>query len=272
MSASHGAPVSDSKRDSVADSKNRRPGSPRRTRCSGFWPRWPASLSGRNETSARASLPLMANSPRSWLLRSLFAGFVAAAVGVGVGWSNYFALPGAMRIDWSAMRPVVVAFGGLCGLLTGLGLGGGMSWAARKDGADVGALRLTVGATVGSVLACTVPATLGIAGFAHVNAPYAGTGNILGSTLLASATFVALFAPSLHREPRLRWLPRLGLAAGASALTATTLGTLVWLERLFGCWRISWRYFRAFQRWRRQLRASGSGASPRWSPQVFALR
>ncbi|MEM6293603.1 MAG: hypothetical protein AAGA54_20180 [Myxococcota bacterium] len=163
------------------------------------------------------------------MLRSLFAGFVAAAVGVGVGWSNYFALPGAMRIDWSAMLPVVVAFGGLCGLLTGLGLGGGMSWVARKDGADVGAVRLTVGATVGAVLACTVPATLGIAGFAHVNAPYAGTANILGSTLLASATFVALFAPSLHREPGLRWLPRLGLATGASALTTTTLGTLVWL-------------------------------------------
>jgi hypothetical protein len=157
------------------------------------------------------------------------AAAVAAAIGVGVGWGNYFTLPGAMRIDWALMGPIVVAFGGLCALLFGLGVGGGMVLASRRDGPSVGAARLAIGASLGAVLFGSLPAALGIGGFAHLSAPYAGTANILGSSLLASAVFVALFAPALHREHAIGLLRRFGLAAVASCITAGTIGGLFWL-------------------------------------------
>ena len=150
-------------------------------------------------------------------------------MGVGVGWGNYFRLPGAMRIDWATIGPLVVAFGGLCALMLGLGLGGGMVVASRNHGVKTSALRLSLGAMGGGLLAGTIPATLGIGGFAQLHAPYGGTANILGSCLLASATFVALFAPLLHRERRVGLLGRLGLASIASCVTAVTLGGLAWI-------------------------------------------
>lgn len=167
-------------------------------------------------------------SSNSWVIRSLVAGLVAAALGVGVGWGNYFALDGSMKLDWAIMGPVVIAYGGLCALLTGLGLGGGMVFATRRRADSVSATRLVLGAMVGALIGCSLPATLGIAGFAHLDAPYAGTANILGSTLLAATTYIALFAPALMPTKKLRLLPRLGLSAVAATLTAITLGTLAW--------------------------------------------
>lgn len=165
----------------------------------------------------------------SWAVRSWFAASVAAVVGVSVGWSNYFALPGAMRIDWATIGPLVVAFGGFCALMLGLGLGGGMVLASRSNGARTSALRLTLGSVAGGLLFGTLPATLGIGGFAQLNAPYGGTANILGSCLLASAIFVALFAPLLHQERSLGLLARLGLASLAACVSAASLGGLAWI-------------------------------------------
>ncbi|MBV1860951.1 MAG: hypothetical protein KUG77_21220 [Nannocystaceae bacterium] len=165
----------------------------------------------------------------SWAVRAWFAASVATVVGVGVGWSNYFSLPGAMNIDWASIGPLVLAFGGLCALMLGLGLGGGMVLASRRDGAQTSAHRLCVGAMTGGLFAGTIPATLGIGGFAQLHAPYGGTANILGSCLLASAVFVALFAPLLHRERSVGLLGRLGLASVASCVTAATLGGLAWI-------------------------------------------
>lgn len=162
-------------------------------------------------------------------MRAWLAGAMAAAVGVGVGWSNYFRLPGAMRIDWEAIGPLVLAFGVLCALMMGLGLGGGLHFASRRDGPRTSAFRLVLGAGLGGLVLGTVPATLGIGGFAHLDAPYGGTANILGSSLLANAVFVAVFAPMLHGEHDVRFLRRLGLAAIASCITAATLGGLAWV-------------------------------------------
>ncbi len=166
---------------------------------------------------------------QSWAVRAWFAASVAAVVGVGVGWGNYFALPGAMKVDWGLIGPLVFAFGGLCALMLGLGLGGGMVLASRRTGVQTSALRLTAGSVFGTLLAGTLPATLGIGGFAQLHAPYAGSANILGSCLLASAVFVALFAPLLHQERSVGLLPRLGLASAASCVTAATLGGLAWI-------------------------------------------
>ena len=162
-------------------------------------------------------------------MRAWLAGGLAAAVGVGVGWGNYFALPGAMRVDWQTIGPLVVVFGALCAVMMGLGLGGGMRLAARRDGARASAVRLVLGAALGGLVCGTGPATLGIGGFAHLHAPYAGTTNILGSSLLACAVFVAVFAPLLHRDRAVGLLRRLSLASIASCITAVTLGGLLWL-------------------------------------------
>ena len=51
----------------------------------------------------------------------------------------------------------------------------------------------------------------------------------MGTSLLACAVFVALFAPLLHRERSIGLLARLGLASIASCVTATTLGGLAWI-------------------------------------------
>lgn len=162
-------------------------------------------------------------------MRAWLAGAMAAAVGCGVGWGNYFRLPGAMRIDWEAVGPMVFVFGVLCALMMGLGLGGGLHLASRKHGPRTSAVRLAVGAGLGGMILGTLPATLGIGGFAHLNAPYGGTANILGSSLLANAVFVAVFAPMLHADHEVGFLRRLGLAALASCITAATLGGLVWV-------------------------------------------
>lgn len=164
----------------------------------------------------------------SWVVRSLTAGLVAAAAGVGVGWGNYVAIDGSMKLDWSVMGPIVIAYGGLCALLAGLGLGGGMVLATRRRADSVSITRLVLGAIAGAILGCSIPATLGIAGFAQLDAPYAGTANILGSTLLAATLYIALFAPALMPTKQLKLLPRLGLSAVAAVLTAATLGTLAW--------------------------------------------
>ncbi len=150
-------------------------------------------------------------------------------VGVGVGWSRYIGLPGALRMDWATLGPLVVAFGGLCAVMLGLGLGGGLVWAVRARGARTSAPRLAIGAAVGAAVAGTLPAMLGIGGFGQLHAPFMGTANILGSSLLAAAAFVALFAPSTHREHTVGLLRRLGLSALASSITAATLGGLAWL-------------------------------------------
>jgi|GEM_PF-2102308 len=165
----------------------------------------------------------------SWAVQAWIAAGVAAAVGVGVGWGNYFRLPGAMRIDWATIGPLVAAFGGLSALALGLGLGGGMVLASRRRGAQTGAFALAGGAAGGALVFGTIPATLGIGGFAHLSAPYGGTANILGSSLLACIVFVALFAPSLHPARSVSLLARLGLATVASVITAGTLGGLAWL-------------------------------------------
>ncbi len=172
----------------------------------------------------------MTNARKSpWVLRALAAGLVAFSVGVALGASRYFSLPGAMRMDWALMIPAIVGYAALTGALAGLGLGGGMSIAVRKGGARVTLARLLMGSTLGGALGGTLPAVIGIAGFGAQTGPYAGTANILGSSLLAATIFVALWAPHLHQDGRLGALPRLGLSALASTLAVASVGTLCWL-------------------------------------------
>jgi hypothetical protein len=172
----------------------------------------------------------MSSKRTTWVLPALAAGLVSTTLGAALGASQYFALPGAMRIDWTLMLPILVAYAGVTGVLAGLGLGGGMVIAAggRGRGAAIG--RLLGGAVAGAVVGLTLPAVAGIAGFGSVDGPYAGTGNILLSTLVSATAFVGLWAPHLDTQPgRLRPLPRLGLSALSSLIAAATVGTLLWI-------------------------------------------
>lgn len=169
------------------------------------------------------------NAKVGWVGRALGAGFVAAFVGTAWGATTYFQRPGAMKLDWSLMLPMVVGYALLCCLLGGFGMGAGMKVALGDNPGRATLGRVLGGAVVGAVLGTTLPAFVGLIGFGSVRGPYMGTENIVASILLGTTAFVAVFSPALNPKSRLRLLPRFGLAALASIIAAVTLGGLGWL-------------------------------------------
>jgi hypothetical protein len=172
---------------------------------------------------------------RGWSLRAAWAGVAAALLGTGLGSWNYFMLPGAERLDPSLMAVALPLFAVLCGLSTGLGVGAGTAIAVRTGGGPrrVGALRMVVCSTLGGVAGCMVPTIVGIAGFGSLDAPYAGTANLVFSILVSATTFVSLWAPNLwgrsaqgSRAVVLGRLEHLGISAMATSLAIASLGIL----------------------------------------------
>lgn len=163
-----------------------------------------------------------------WILRSAWAGTAAAMFGVALGTLNYQALPGAARMDWSCMGLVLFGYALLTGVCSGLGIGAGTVIAVRTGGGPrkVGALRLASFAAFGGVAGCVVPATVGIAGFGSLDAPYAGTANLVFCTLVVCTTFVTLWAPTLwgRGHGRLGRGTHMGIAAMASGLAVASVG------------------------------------------------
>lgn len=168
------------------------------------------------------------NTGARWMLRSAWAGTAAALFGVGLGSLNYQALPGALRLDWSCMGWVLLGYALLTGVSSGLGIGAGTALAVRTGGGPqrVGALRLVGFGAVGGVLGCTVPACVGIAGFGSLDAPYAGTANLVFCTLVVCTCFVALWAPTLwgRTHGRLGRATHVGIAAMAAGLAVASAG------------------------------------------------
>lgn len=161
-----------------------------------------------------------------WGLRAILAGVIACGLGALVCTTQYLALPGAMKLDWSQMPwaiAVVVLVGGVG---VGVGIGGTTLLAARR-GAGVGGL-LVAGA-LGGAIAGLAPGLLGIGGFGSLDAPYAGTTNILSSILLGAITFVALWSPQLtgHRQGQ-SWLALLGRSTLASVISLGAFGMMAW--------------------------------------------
>lgn len=178
----------------------------------------------------RDDLPLSSPSPseRPWPLRAIAAGIAACAVGAGLATLVYRDLPRAAEMDWSRLAPAIALFVIVAGISIGLGLGGGM-WVARKGGRRPAARRLVVGSAIGGSVAAIAPGIYGIAGFGSLSGPYAGTANILSSTLLSAAIFVALWAPRLHEGGPRSSAARLGLALVASTICAASVGVLGWM-------------------------------------------
>jgi hypothetical protein len=163
--------------------------------------------------------------------RAVAAGLAAAFVGVGLGTIQYAALPGAAELDWSWLSLAIVGFALFAGVLGGLGIGGATAWVVRSAGGprSVGALRMVAAGAAGGLVGITAPGIFGIAGFGSLQAPYAGTGNIVFCLLVASTTFVSLWAPVLWRGSTRRglgWPEHLGLSALAASLAIASLGIL----------------------------------------------
>jgi hypothetical protein len=172
--------------------------------------------------------------PRAWSLRAALTGVLAIALGGLLCTSRYVALPGALRLDWGlGHMPLAIAlFVLVSGVCVGMGVGGATLFAARR-GARVPGLLLA--GALGGALAGLAPGVLGIAGFGSLDAPYAGTANILSSILLGAIAFVALWSPQLfpHRERPL--LVHLGHAAIASVISIGAFGMIAWsLVRTLG--------------------------------------
>lgn len=165
-----------------------------------------------------------------WMLRSAWAGTAAALFGVGIGTLGYRALPGTEHMDWSAMALALFGYALLTGVSSGLGIGAGTALAVKSGGGPrrVGALRLTSLGALGGIAGCTVPAIVGIAGFGSLDAPYAGTANLVFCTLMVCTTFVTLWAPMLwgRDRDRLGRGAHIGIAAMASSLAVASLGIL----------------------------------------------
>ncbi len=166
-----------------------------------------------------------------WLLRSAWAGTAAALLGTGLGLMNYQALAGAQRMDWSCMGLVVLGYALFTGVCSGLGIGAGTALAVRTGGGPrrVGALRLAGFGGLGGIAGCTVPACVGIAGFGSLDAPYAGTANLVFCTLVVCTVFVTLWAPTLwgRTHGQLGRTTHIGIAAMASSLAVASIGILV---------------------------------------------
>ena len=162
-----------------------------------------------------------------WVLRAVGAGLAAALLGVGIGTSQYLALPGTEILDWSSMPWVILSYAGLCGVLGGLGIGGGMVLALGSGGRP-SALRSIGGAALGGLVGCMAPTVVGIIGFGSIPAPYLGTANIVFCILVASSAFVSLWAPRFVDRPRVALVPRIGLATLASTITLGALGLVGW--------------------------------------------
>jgi hypothetical protein len=179
--------------------------------------------------------PVSVSTTRAWSLRAALTGVLAIGLGALLCTSRYVALPGALELDWDLARmPLAIAmFVLVSGVSLGMGLGGATLFAARR-GARVPGLMLA--GALGGALAGLAPGALGIAGFGSLSAPYAGTANILGSSLLGAIAFVALWSPQLfprHRERSL--LLHLGQAAIASVVSLGAFGMIAWsLVRTLG--------------------------------------
>lgn len=163
--------------------------------------------------------------------RACAAGLAAALFGVGLGTYHYAHLAGSHELDWSWLALALAGFAVFAGLLGGLGLGGATAWAVRSAGGPqrVSALRMVAAGIAGGLVGTTLPGIVGIAGFGSLNAPYAGTGNIVFCLLVSSTAFVSLWAPVLwcaggHRP--IAWVEHLGLSALAASLAIASLGIL----------------------------------------------
>lgn len=178
-----------------------------------------------------ASVPI----PRAWSLRAALTGVTAIALGALLCTSRYVALPGALELDWDLARmPLAIAlFVLVSGVSIGMGVGGATLLAARH-GARVPGLLLA--GALGGALAGLAPGVLGVAGFGSLSAPYAGTVNILSSTLLGAIAFVALWSPQLYPRHRGRsFVLHLGQAAIASVVSLGAFGMIAWsLVRTLG--------------------------------------
>lgn len=167
--------------------------------------------------------------PRAWILRAALTGVLAIAPGALLCTSRYVALPGALELDWSWVRmPLAIAlFVLVSGISLGVGLGGATLFAARR-GARVPGLLLA--GAIGGALGGLAPGVLGVAGFGSLSAPYAGTANILSSSLLGAVAFVALWSPQLYPRdrPGRSVLLHLGRAAIASVVSLGAFGMLAW--------------------------------------------
>lgn len=179
--------------------------------------------------------PVSVPAPRAWSLRAALTGVLAIGLGALLCTSRYVALPGALELDWELARmPLAIAvFVLVSGVSLGMGLGGATLLAARR-GARVPGLMLA--GALGGALGGLAPGVLGIAGFGSLSAPYAGTANILGSSLLGAIAFVALWSPQLYpRRSERSLLLHLGQAAIASVVSLGAFGMIAWsLVRTLG--------------------------------------
>lgn len=171
--------------------------------------------------------------PCAWLLRAALSGIVAIGLGATLGTFRYVALPGAEALDWSRMPLAIAVFVLVGGVSVGVAVGGATLLAVRR-GAGVPGL-MAAGA-LGGVLGGVAPGILGIAGFGSLSAPYAGTANILGSSLLGAIAFVALWSPQLFpRHGQRSWLRHGVHAAVASVVSLGAFGMIAWsLVRTLG--------------------------------------
>lgn len=162
--------------------------------------------------------------PRYWGLRAALVGLLACGIGAVLCTANYLALPGAERLDWSRMPLAIALFVAVCGIAVGVCVGGATLLATRRD-----PLGLLLAGAAGGALAGVAPGILGIAGFGSLSAPYAGTANIMGSILVASIAFVALWSPQLFPRRAGRSLLRhLGHATLASVISLGAFGMVAW--------------------------------------------
>ena len=163
--------------------------------------------------------------------RAVAAGLAAALFGAGLGTFHYARLPGAEALDWGWLALAIAGFAIFAGALGGLGLGGATAWAVQSAGGarKVGAVRMVLAGVVGGLVGAIAPGIFGIAGFGSLEAPYAGTGNLVFCLLVTSTTFVSLWAPVLWRvggHRPIAWAEHLGLSALAASLAIASLGIL----------------------------------------------
>lgn len=155
----------------------------------------------------------MSRQGQSWSLAAASSGLAAVGAGAVVCTANYLALPGSAKLDWGAMPLAIAMFVALSGLSIGLCIGGALLVAAKRK---LGPLGYVGAGALGGVVAGLVPGVAGIAGFGSLDAPYAGTANIVLSVLVGTTTFVALWSPRVvaHRcDGGARHLLRSAIAA-----------------------------------------------------------
>ena len=164
--------------------------------------------------------------PRFWGLRAALAGITACGLGALLGTSRYLALPGSARLSWSwdHMPLAITLFVLVGGISVGVCVGGATLLMQRRD-----PLRLMGAGALGGILAGVAPGILGVAGFGSLDAPYAGTANILGSCLVGAIAFVALWSPQLFPGRGQRsWARQLGIATTASVISLGAFGMMGW--------------------------------------------